>query len=134
MDEAMPQELTQTALCMALGLSAPGPGLVHHSDRRSQYAASKYRATLKARDIVVSMSRRGDCWDNAPMESFNGTIKVECVYQTHFATRDEARRALVEYIGYYNTERMRSSLDYQTPAAFERIWLATQRQEAGTAI
>jgi len=96
----MPQELTQTALRMALGLRAPGPGLVHHSDRGSQYAANEYRAILAACGIVVSISRRGDCWDNAPMESFNGTIKVECVYPTHFATRDEARRALVEYIGY----------------------------------
>ena len=67
------------------------------------------------------------------MESFNGAIKVECVYPTHFATRDQARQALVETIGYYNTERMHSSLDYETPAAFERNWLATQIQEAGTA-
>ena len=117
-----------------LGLRAPGPGLVHHSDRGSQYAANDYRAILAARGIVVSMSRRGDCWDNAPMESFNGTIKVECVYPTHFATRDQARQALVEYIGYYNTERMHSSLDYETPAAFEQNWLARQRKEACAAI
>ena len=134
MDEAMPQELTQTALYMALGLRAPGPGLVHHSDRGSQYAANDYRAILAARGIVVSMSRRGDCWDNAPMESFNGTIKVECVYPTHFATRDQARQALLEYIGYYNTERMHSSLDYETPAAFEQNWLARQPKEACAAI
>ena len=134
MDEEMPQELTQTALHMALGLRAPGPGLVHHSDRGSQYAANNYRAILAARGIVVSMSRRGDCWDNAPMESFNGTIKVECVYPTHFATRDQARQALVEYIGYYNTERMHSSLDYETPAAFEQNWLARQPKEACAAI
>ncbi len=80
------------------------------------------------------MSRRGNCWDNAPMESFNGTIKVECVYQHRFATRNEARRAMVEYIGYYNTERRHSSLDYETPAGFERNWLARQRKEACTAI
>ena len=134
MDEEMPQVLTQTAWHIALGLRAPGPGLVHHSDRASQYAANNYRAILAARGIVVSMSRRGDCWDNAPMESFNGTIKVECVYPTHFATRNQARQALVEYIGYYNTERMHSSLDYETPAAFERNWQIRQRKEACAAI
>jgi putative transposase len=128
------QELTLTALRMALSLRAPAPGLVHHSDRGSQYAANDYRAILRARGIEMSMSRRGDCWDNAPMESFNGTIKVECVYQTRFATRDEARRALVEYIGYYNTERSHSSLNYETPAAFEQAWLARQRKEAAAAI
>ncbi len=134
MGSTMAQELTLTALRMALGLRAPAPGLMHHSDRGSQYAATDYRAILKARGVVVSMSRRGNCWDNAPMESFNGTIKVECVYQTRFATRDEARLALVEYIGYYNTERRHSSLDYETPAGFERNWLARQRKEACAAI
>jgi transposase InsO family protein len=129
MDAQMPQELTQTALRMALGLRAPAPGLMHHSDRGSQYAAQDYRAILAARHIVVSMSRRGDCWDNAPMESFNGTLKVECVYPTRFATRDAARQALIEYIGYYNTERMHSSLDYATPAAFEQRWFDQQRME-----
>ena len=97
----MPQGLTQAALRMALGLRAPGPGMMHHSDRGSQYAATDYREILKARGVAVSMSRKGNCWDNAPMESFNGTIKVECVYQTRFATRDQARRDLFEYIGYY---------------------------------
>ena len=134
MDAAMPQDLTQAALRMALGLRAPAPGLLHHSDRGSQYAATDYRNILKARGIVVSMSRKGDCWDNAPMESLNGTIKVECVYQTRFATRDQARQELVEYIGYYNTERRHSSLDYQTPAAFERGWLAQQQVRRSAAI
>ena len=134
MAEAMPQALTQTALRMALGLRAPGPGLIHHSDRGSQYAAHDYRAILAARGIVVSMSRRGDCWDNAPMKSLNGTVKVECVYQEHFKTRTHAKQALLEYIGYYNTERMHSSLDYETPAAFERNWLIQSRKEACAAI
>jgi transposase InsO family protein len=134
MDDAMPQGLTQTALFMALGLRAPAPGLVHHSDRGSQYAATDYRKILKARGIVVSMSRKGNCWDNAPMESFNSTIKVECVYQNRFATRRQARQALVEYIGYYNTERKHSTLDYQTPATFEQNWLAKQRKEASATL
>ena len=134
MDEAMPQELTQTALRMALGLRAPAPGLMHHSDRGSQYAAGDYRAILESRGIIVSMSRKGNCWDNAPMESLNGTVKVECVYLTRFATRDQARRELIEFIGYYNTERRHSSLCYATPAAFEQNWQAHKQTQARAAI
>ena len=74
------------------------------------------------------MSRKGDCWDNAPMESANGTVKVECVHGEHFRTRAEAQQALVEYIGYYNTERRHSSLGNLSPAAFEQHWHATTPQ------
>ena len=70
------------------------------------------------------MSRKGDCWDNAPMESVNGTLKVECVHGAHFATRAQARQAIVEYIGYYNTDRRHSSLGNIAPAEFERRWRA----------
>jgi putative transposase len=122
MSETMPQELTLQALEVALGWRDPHGGLVHHSDRGSQYAANGYREKLKALGITVSMSRKGDCWDNAPMESVNGTLKVECVNDEHFATREQARREIVEYIGYYNTERRHSSLGYVTPAEFERRW------------
>ena len=87
MSETMPQELTLCALDVALGWREPDAGLVHHSDRGSQYAANDYRKKLKARGIMVSMSRKGDCWDNAPMESVNGTLKVECVHDAHFRTR-----------------------------------------------
>ena len=80
MSATMPQELTSAALRMALGWRDPLPGrLIHHSDRGSQYAAGDYRSVLEARGITVSMSRKGDCWDNAPMESVNGTVKVEAV-------------------------------------------------------
>jgi transposase InsO family protein len=120
MSETMPQELTLSALDVALGWRDPDAGLVHHSDRGSQYAAKDYRKKLKARGITVSMSRKGDCWDNAPMESVNGTLKVECVNDVHFQTREEARQAIVEYIGYYNTERRHSSLGNIAPAEFER--------------
>jgi putative transposase len=102
MSETTPQELTLCALDVALGWRDPEAGLVHHSDRGSQYAAKDYRKKLAARSITVSMSRKGDCWDNAPMESVNGTLKVECVHGVHFETREQARRAIVEYIGYYN--------------------------------
>ena len=128
MSETMPQELTLAALRVALGWREPDPGLVHHSDRGSQYAANDYRAVLKARGITVSMSRKGDCWDNAPMESANGTVKVECVNDEHFKTRAEAERVIVEYIGYYNTERRHSALGYVSPAEFERRWRAAMNQ------
>jgi len=81
------------------------------------------------RGITVSMSRKGDCWDNAPMESANGTVKVECVHGEHFRTRAEAQRALVEYIGYYNTERRHSSLGNLSPAAFEQRWHSTRPRQ-----
>ena len=124
MSDTMPEELTACALDVALGWRDPDEGLLHHSDRGSQYAAKDYRKKLKAWGITVSMSRKGDCWDNAPMESVNGTLKVECVHGMHFETREQARRAIVEYIGYYNTERRHSSLGYITPAEFERRWRA----------
>ena len=124
MSDTMPQELTLRALEVALGWRDPAPGLVHHSDRGSQYAAKDYRDKLEALGITVSMSRKADCWDNAPMESANGTLKVECVHDMHFETREQACLAIVEYIGYYNTERRHSSLGYITPAEFERRWRA----------
>ena len=128
MSDTMPQELTLAALWVALGWRDPDAGLVHHSDRGSQYAANDYRGVLKARGITVSMSRKGDCWDNAPMESANGTVKVECVNDEHFKTRAEAERAMVEYIGYYNTERRHSALGNLSPAEFERRWRAEMNQ------
>lgn len=124
MSDTMPQELTLCALDVALGWRDPAAGLLHHSDRGSQYAAQDYQKKLAARGITVSMSRKGDCWDNAPMESVNGTLKVECVHDVHFETREQARQAIVEYIGYYNTERRHSSLGNIAPAEFERRWRA----------
>lgn len=129
MSDSMPQDLTIEALRVALGWRDPDAGLVHHSDRGSQYASGDYRKILKARGITVSMSRKGDCWDNAPMESLNGTLKVECVHDEHFRTRAQARQAILDYIGYYNTERRHSSLEYLTPSEFERRW-RTARVEA----
>ena len=129
MSDTMPQELTLGALRVALGWRDPDPGLVHHSDRGSQYAANDYRGVLNARGITVSMSRKGDCWDNSPMESANGTVKVECVNDEHFKTRAEAERAIVEYIGYYNTERRHSALGNISPAEFERRWYADMNQK-----
>jgi hypothetical protein len=90
----------------------------------AQYAANEYRKVLAARGITVSMSRKASCWDNAPMESANGTVKVECVYPEHYATREQARLSITEYLTYYNTERLHSSLNYVSPSEFERRWRA----------
>lgn len=96
--ETMPQELTIEALHVALGWRDPPTSLVHHSDRGSQYAAKDYRRVLEARGITVSMSRKGDCWDNAPMESANATFKVECAHGENFKTRAEAARSAIVLI------------------------------------
>ena len=93
------------------------------------YAANDYRGVLNARGITVSMSRKGDCWDNSPMESANSTVKGECVNDEHFKTRAEAERAIVEYIGYYNTEHRHSALGIISPAEFERRWYADMNQK-----
>lgn len=129
MSASMQVDLTLAALYLALGWRDPAQGLIHHCDRGSQYAARAYRTVLHARQITMSMSRKGNCWDNAPMESLNGTLKVECVHGVRFATHEEAERAIVEYIGYYNTQRRHSALDYLSPSEFERRWRAgTERQ------
>ena len=133
MSDSMAQDLTLEALHMALGWRDPPDGLVHHSDRGSQYAAHDYRNVLAAHGITVSMSRKGDCWDNAPMESANGTLKVECVHGAEFKTRAEAAQAIIEYLGYYNTERIHSSLGYLTPSEFERRWRTENAQRGKTA-
>jgi len=127
LDSHMPQGLTQEALRVALGQRQPAKGLMHHSDRGSQYAATAYRELLKATGIEVSMSRRGNCWDNAVMESGNAALKVECVNRETFQTREQAKLAVVAYIGYYNTERSHSTLGYETPQQFEANWYAAQQ-------
>jgi transposase InsO family protein len=114
-------ELALEALGMALGLRQPDQGLVHHSDRSCQYASELYRAELAARGIVCSMSRVGDCWDNAVAESFFATLKAELIYRRPWPTKHEARLAIHDYIGgFYNPHRRHSSLGYLSPMDFER--------------
>ena len=114
-------DLAAAALVMATQRQRPGPGLVHHSDRGSQYASGAYRELLTKAGMRASMSRTGNCYDNAPMESFFHTLKVELVHRRHWATRDEARRDLFSYMeGYYNRQRMHSALRYLSPEQAER--------------
>jgi transposase InsO family protein len=120
MRDHMRQELTIAALTMAIQRRRPGPGLIHHSDRGSQYAAGSYRQVLDAADMVQSMSRKGNCWDNAPMESFFHTLKTELVHHANYPTREAAKRDLFAYIeGYYNRQRLHSALGYLTPEQAE---------------
>jgi len=108
------------ALSMALKRRRPGPGLLHHSDRGVQYACGDYRELLNEHGIVASMSRAGNCYDNAVAESFFGTLKTELVHRNRYATRDEARASVFEWIEcWYNRKRRHSSLGYLSPEAFE---------------
>jgi transposase InsO family protein len=121
MSARITRELTLDALDMALVQRRPGHGLLHHSDRGSQYASGDYQQALAAAGIVCSMSRRGNCWDNAVAESFFATVKVELAHDARWETRAAARTALFEYIEvFYNGQRRHSSLGYLSPRAFER--------------
>jgi len=113
-------ELPVAALNNALLLRRPEAGLLHHSDRGCQYTSAQYREALAAQGIVVSMSRRGNCWDNAVAESFFATVKTELVYRRSWKSRLELRASPFEYIEtFYNRRRLHSSLDYRTPAEVE---------------
>jgi putative transposase len=113
-------ELCCEALDMALKRRSPQEGLIHHSDRGVQYACGEYRQLLKEHGITCSMSKAGDCYDNAVMESFFKTLKCELVYQQEYQTREQARRSIFEYIEvFYNRKRLHSSLEYQSPVQFE---------------
>jgi transposase InsO family protein len=106
----------EDALTMAIRNRRPPKGLIHHSDRGVQYACGNYQKLLRLHGMKASMSRKGNCLDNAPMESFFGSLKTELVHRTRFATRREARAALFEYIEiFYNRQRRHSSIGYRTP-------------------
>jgi transposase InsO family protein len=113
--------LVVAALHMAIGRRQPLPGLLHHSDRGSQYASMQYQAVLQAHHFTVSMSGTGNCFDNAAMESFFGTLKAERINRHSYQTRDQARQDIVAYIeGFYNVTRRHSTLGYRSPLEFEQ--------------
>jgi transposase InsO family protein len=117
----MTKNLVSQSLFRAVAAKGPIPGLIHHSDRGSQYCAHEYRRMLDQFHMRASMSRKGDCYDNAPMESFWGTLKSELVHHRRYGTRREAIREITEYIEiFYNRQRRQARLGYLSPAAYER--------------
>jgi putative transposase len=121
MADDLESRLVVDALELAVQRRLPSEGLLAHSDRGSQYASEHYQRLLAKHGIACSMSRKADCWDNASMESFFAALKKELVHDANFATRDEARTALVEYLEvFYNNQRRHSSLGYVSPAEYEQ--------------
>ena len=120
MSSRITAQLVCDALMMAIWLRRPKAGLIHHSDRGSQYASKAFRKLLKAHGIKGSMSRKGDCWDNAVVESFFGSLKQERVHWRHYQTRYEAQQDILDYISmFYNSYRLHSYLDYRSPNQYE---------------
>ena len=121
LSERNDEALTVAALQRALEQRRPAPGLIHHSDRGTTYASGEYQDVLAQHGVVCSMSRKGNCWDNAVVESFFSTLDIECGNQEAFSSRAEARRQVLEYIlGFYNPTRLHSYLGYKSPMEFER--------------
>ena len=120
MQPTMERDLVLSALKMALALRRPGPDLLHHSDQGSQYASNDYQKLLIKKGFICSMSRKGDCWDNAPVESFFATLKKERVHHRRYRTREQARTDIFRYIeGWYNRKRLHSALGYMSPCDYE---------------
>ncbi len=121
MDKRMNRQLIIEALRMAIWQRKPAKGLLHHSDRGSQYCSSEYQNLLKRHGIVPSMSRKGDCWGNAPMESFFHTLKTELIHHRDYRTRQEAKSDIFNYIElFYNSKKRHSAIGYMSPAGFEQ--------------
>lgn len=121
MDKTIADTLTTQAMRQAIYQRRPDKGLILHSDRGSQYASNDFKAILIENEFVGSMSKKGDCWDNAVAESFFHTLKVELIHRMKFKTRDEAKRKIFEYVQmYYNRKRAHSTLGYLSPMEYER--------------
>lgn len=130
LSDRMKRGLAMDALRRAIALRRPPPGLIHHSDRGSQYCSEDYRRLMREHGLIASMSGRGNCYDNAMVETVFKTIKAELIWRTAFATRADASRAIGRYIeGFYNPRRRHSSLGYLSPAAFEAEFRAGQKEE-----
>ena len=125
MSDRMTTTLVSQALFRAVAAKRPAKGLIHHSDRGSQYCSHAYRKQSQQFGMQASMSRKGDCWDNAPMESFWGSLKNELVHHRRFTTREQATREITEYIEiFYNRIRKQARLGYLSPAAFSQQYYA----------
>jgi transposase InsO family protein len=122
MSNTIDSELAISALKMAIKRRRPPKGLMHHTDRGVQYASASYREVLKDNHIICSMSRKGNCWDNAVAESFFSTLKTECIEGKIYFSRAQARRKIFEYIEiYYNRKRRHSTIGSMTPENFEKL-------------
>lgn len=131
MSHRINRHLVIDAMRMAIVNRQPARGLIFHSDRGSQYASNDFRKLLENHGVKQSMSRRGDCWDNAVAESFFGTIKKELVHHDDYLTREEARMSIFEYIEvYYNRKRLHSTIGYLSPTEYEELelWKAIDTQ------
>lgn len=118
----MPTELITTAYMRAKGSRAPSKHLIFHSDRGSQYASKEFARLLKRHSVIQSMSRKGNCWDSAPIESLWARLKTECVYWEKFATRQEAMQTISDWVTRYNEVRAHSSNNYATPCEMENMF------------
>ncbi|WP_197339992.1 IS3 family transposase [Ralstonia solanacearum] len=130
MQPHMKAELVTDALRMAWFRRRPAAGVIVHSDRGSQYCSGLFQGALRAYGMRSSMSRRGDCWDNAPTESLWGSLKVGRLHGRQFATRRAAMDEVVDWLGFYNARRLHSTLDYVSPMTFEKNWAAAQHGKA----
>lgn len=126
----MQTSLVKDALAMAWWRRRPEPGAIFHSDRGSQYCSHDFQAALAQWGIRSSMSRKGNCWDNSPIESFWGRLKTACVHGQRFATREQARQTIMNWMAFYNWRRRHSSLDYLSPMQYEQRWYEAQRKKA----
>jgi len=122
MSERITRNLVIDALRMAIWRRCPGPGLIFHSDRGSQYCSKDFQKMLKKNEMISSMSRKGNCWDNSVAESFFGSLKTERVFDSRYLNREEASRDIVDYIEmFYNSRRRHSYLGYVSPREFEKM-------------
>ena len=133
MQAHMQESLVTDALRMAWFRRRPEPGLIFHSDRGSQYCSLGFQKALAGYEMKPSMSRKGDCWDNAPTESLWGRLKVGRLYGRRFATRRDAMDEVIDWLTFYNHRRLHSTLGYVSPMTFEQRWFAAQQQERKSA-
>jgi putative transposase len=133
MRENMQTSAVSDALRMAWFRRRPEPGLILHSDRGSQYCSQEFQGELKRFEMKSSMSRKGNCWDNAPTEILWGRLRVGRLYGRRFATRREAMDEVMDWLTFYNHKRLHSTLGYVSPMTFEQRWTAAQQQDRKSA-